>query len=183
MATETPEATTERERLLLFARTERLLPKYGDLAALALNQAALLLDVRFDSAEHYEAAVAEFDAWHETRELFEEFTDEVLAPTRTLRMGLHPLRDRLEVVPGDELLVDVNAYTGARVPLWCSVTALSPGSASTFPYKVQVPQHGVGQFKAGEVLGWRRPLEFHRMLMVSLHETPYRDDDPLFRFE
>lgn len=55
----------ERERL--YQRTLELLPKYGDLAALALNQAALLEDVTVESADHYTELVAGFEVWREQR--------------------------------------------------------------------------------------------------------------------
>jgi hypothetical protein len=95
----------------------------------------------------------------------EAFTDEILAPTRTTRSDFDPVRDWAEVVPHhDELLVVTEAYDGDPRPKWCKVVGLAPGSASVYPYKVQVPERGVGQFAAHEVLGWRRPVERHRIL-------------------
>lgn len=92
------------------------------------------------------------------------FTDEVLAPSRTTRAGADPVRDRMEVVQHDELLVDVAVYFGELLPRleWCRVVSLAPGSAAVYPYKVRIPRRGVGQYRASEVMGWRRPLDWHR---------------------
>ena len=98
------------------------------------------------------------------------FLDVQLAPSRTTRLGYNPVDQALEVLHraanlsyGDELLVDTSAY-GVPGEHWCEVTGLAPGSASVYPYKVQVPGRGQGQYRASEVLGWRRPLVLHRLL-------------------
>lgn len=96
----------------------------------------------------------------------------MLSPDRCTRSEggephIDPVRDRDHLIPGDELLVDVRAYVSPSPgidgwPLvWCMVKALAAGSASVYPYKVKLPHGGPGQFKATEVLGWRRPVWLH----------------------
>jgi hypothetical protein len=94
------------------------------------------------------------------------FTDETLDPIRTTREKHDALRDREScAIPGDEFLVDVGAYTDQFAePVWCEYAYDVPGSAAVYPYKVYVPGRGFGQFRADEVLGWRRPLKLHQLL-------------------
>lgn len=99
------------------------------------------------------------------------FTDEVLCPYRCTRSEggephYDPARDRDWLIPGDELLVDVSAYGWPEPQLrWCAVTKLAPGSASVYPYKVKIPGRGEGQYRASEVLAWRRPLRVHELVV------------------
>lgn len=101
------------------------------------------------------------------------FTDDVLCPHRCTRSEggrpFHdPLRDRDWLVPGDELLVDVSAYKSMPAGdtlEWCRVQNLAAGSAAVYPYKVEIPERGVGQFRASEVLAWRRPVSVHEVLL------------------
>lgn len=106
------------------------------------------------------------------------FTDEGLGPNRTTRANYDPLRDTLGVLHrarnlarGDELLVDTSAY-GVTGTHWCECVGIAPGSASVYPYKVQVPRRGVGQYRASEVLGWRRPLLLHELLRLARGAVP-----------
>lgn len=99
------------------------------------------------------------------------FTDDVLCPYRCTRSEggephYDPLRDRDHLIPGDEVLIDVSAYN-AQVdePQWCEVSHLAAGSASVYPYKVRIPGRGEGQYRASEVLAWRRPIAVHQRLL------------------
>lgn len=103
------------------------------------------------------------------------FTDEILAPTRTTRLNSDPARDSAtELVQHDEVLVDVSAYVGANEPrlAWCVVTGMAPGSASVYPYKVAIPGRGTGQYRAREILAWRRPLYWHEAFRAIRAEHP-----------
>lgn len=60
-----------------------------------------------------------------------------------------------KVEPGDLLLVDIAPYVHGAGLTWCPYLRKAPGSASVYPYKVQVPDRGEGQFRASEVYGWR----------------------------
>lgn len=100
----------------------------------------------------------------------DEFFDVQLAPTRTTRLTYDPVRQALEVLYrarnlsyGDELLVDTSAY-GVPGEHWCEAIGLAPGDAAVYPYKVQVPERGEGQYSAPEILGWRRPLRLHHLI-------------------
>lgn len=105
-----------------------------------------------------------------TPSVMEGFLDEQLAPTRTTRRSYDPVGQALEVLYrarnlsyGDELLVDTSAY-GVPGEHWCEVVGLAPGDAAVYPYKVDVPERGTGQYSAREVLGWRRPLRLHQLI-------------------
>lgn len=99
--------------------------------------------------------------------LEDPFTDEVLSPSRTTRSNADPIRDWAEVIPGDELLVDVTAYRdgGPDGLMWCEAYWPSVGSASVYPYKVRIPDRGSGQYAAAEIHGWRRPVRLHRSVI------------------
>lgn len=99
------------------------------------------------------------------------FTDEVLCPERCTRSEggepfYHPLRDRDHLIPGDQVLVDVSAYNVEVEPMqWCDVIGLAAGDAAVFPYKVTIPDRGQGQYAAGEIHAWRRPVSLHQALL------------------
>jgi hypothetical protein len=102
--------------------------------------------------------------------VMDEFLDVQLAPTRTTRRRYDPVGQALEVLYrapnlsyGDELLVDTSAY-GVPGEHWCEVVGLALGDAAVYPYKVEVPERGTGQYRAREVLGWRRPVKLHRLI-------------------
>lgn len=60
------------------------------------------------------------------------------------------------LVLGDELLIDGSPYTGKGME-WAKLTHVSPGSASTYPYKVRLSNGATGQYKAEEIRDRRRP--------------------------
>lgn len=168
------------KRELVFHKAFTLLPKYGGLAWGAVNQACLLLGEVVSKS-----LVEEFEEWVERRESLEAFTEDVLMPTRTTRRDTFPLRDRMELTRGDEVLVDVSDYTRTDESdeQWAMVVSFAPGSASVYPIKAQMHRRGVGQFTAREVLAWRRPLSLHRAFRDVVHETYIRlgEPDPLFK--
>lgn len=97
------------------------------------------------------------------------FADEDLDPRRTTRTEIWPAKDAADsLVRGDLLLVDISNYAMTDKPEWCSFLYSVPGSASVYPYKVQIPGKGVGQYRAREVLAWARPVELHRRLVEEL---------------
>jgi hypothetical protein len=60
---------------------------------------------------------------------------------------------------GQEVLVDTSCY-GVRGQHWCLVVRVLPEwSAGVYPVKVQVPDRGIGQFKASECMGVRECAE------------------------
>jgi hypothetical protein len=103
------------------------------------------------------------------------------APSRTTRMAYDPVEQgKTEVVwratncpRGDEFLVDTSAY-GLPGLHWCEVVGVATGSASVYPYKVDIPNRGVGQYRASEVQGWRRPLVVHELLRICRLEVARR---------
>lgn len=102
-----------------------------------------------------------------TATLADTFTDEVLDELRTTRHAYHPPSQQQCVALGDELLVDVGDYYEGGGLQWCSFLFSSPGGAAVYPYKVQIPERGVGQYRASEVLGWRRPVALHQELRAA----------------
>lgn len=113
--------------------------------------------------------------------VLDEFLDVQLAPTRTTRMSYDPVEQALEVLYraanmscGDEVLVDTSAY-GVPGEHWCEVVGLAPGSASVYPYKVDVPGRGHGQYRAREILAWRRPLRTHELVRLAQRLKVYAD--------
>ena len=72
---------------------------------------------------------------------------------------------------GLEALVDCEAYTrhgtGLADDRWCELAYVSPGSASVYPVKVEIPERGIGQFKFDEVKGWR----YLRAVLEALEEV------------
>lgn len=94
------------------------------------------------------------------------FADEDLDPRRTTRHSTDPWNDAPDsLIEGDLLLVDTTAYAGPSVGVqWCHFVRSSPGSASVYPYEVQIPGLGRGQYRASEVLGWARPLSLHELV-------------------
>lgn len=99
------------------------------------------------------------------------FTDDELSPRRTIRREVNPVFDRKDsLVRGDLILVDVSGYAFGGGERWCVFVFDSPGSASIFPYKAQIPDLGaVGQWKASEIRAWARPVELHRRLTELAH--------------
>ena len=61
-----------------------------------------------------------------------------------------------QIEQGDDVYVDCSAY-GVEGYHWCRVTHIAPGSASIYPIKFKVPERGIGQCKASEVIGIRTP--------------------------
>lgn len=103
------------------------------------------------------------------------FTDEDLDRRRTTRMATDPVMDaRDSLVAGDLLLVDTTAY-GVDGHKWCRFVRTAPGSASVYPYKVQIPERGIGQYAAREIEAWARPMDIHLLMRICRLETPNRE--------
>jgi hypothetical protein len=62
---------------------------------------------------------------------------------------------------GFDLLVATTAYTGRADPEWCPFERLAMGTAAVYPYKVQIPGGGIGQFRRTEIQGVRVWLPVH----------------------
>jgi len=96
-------------------------------------------------------------------------------PRRTTRAGYRYVADAHDsIMVGDEILVDTTAY-GVAGEHWCPLEYGSPGTASVYPFKATVPGRGTGQWRASEILAWRRPLDRHELWRTILAETPERE--------
>lgn len=62
---------------------------------------------------------------------------------------------------GFDLLVKTTPYSGRIDPEWCRFLRRAAGTASAYPYKVQIPSLGVGQYRRDDILAVRVWLPVH----------------------
>lgn len=62
---------------------------------------------------------------------------------------------------GFDLLVRTTAYTSRIDPEWCRFLRRAAGTAAMYPYRVQIPDHGVGQYRRSDILSARVWLPVH----------------------
>lgn len=62
---------------------------------------------------------------------------------------------------GFDLLVKTTSYNGRIDPEWCRFLRRAAGTASVYPYKVQIPSLGVGQYRRSDILAVRVWLPVH----------------------
>lgn len=62
---------------------------------------------------------------------------------------------------GFDLLVSTTAYSGRVHPEWCRFVRRAAGTAAVYPYNVQIPGLGVGQYRRSDIFSVRVWLPVH----------------------